>query len=228
MEDVNDNHPVFSVDNPSINVDEGSSIGFVFYTCSATDRDTGPNSRISYSITNSSGPFKIDSKTGKMSTNGTLDYESIQSYDVFIKAEDHGEPKLFSIVKMSIGIRDENDNPPLFQNSSYLLTIKEDAPLGAYITRFLADDRDSNTNGLFFFHIDDLSPDARLFTLSEDGTLSLGGKLDRETKDSYTFKVVVQDKGTPFQRTSARVGLTFSLIFHLGPVRRRKTFYVNF
>lgn len=69
--DINDNSPEF-VPKPSEllssyirSIDEGSgSVGMVVVDVNATDRDSGPNAEIRYSISrDENGYFKIDSST---------------------------------------------------------------------------------------------------------------------------------------------------------------------
>ena len=69
----------------------------------ATDLDSGENGRITYSIESSTAPglFSINSD-GDVTLQGTLNYETQQSYRMVIKAEDNGVPKLSSTVEFKI------------------------------------------------------------------------------------------------------------------------------
>ena len=204
--DQNDNAPIFAMMQPTISVDEGHPIGYIFFKCQASDLDSGSNGFVNYEIVNSSGPFDIDSSNGLIFTNGTLDYELVRSYDLHINAFDLGHPVMKSTIKMTIHVIDVNDNPPLFQNSSYLIHVKESLKIGMKIIKLRAFDRDSGINGMFSFQLEDVSAiDARSFTLSDDGVLMLKKRIDREVRDSHRFKAVVQDMGIPSQKSTTRI-----------------------
>lgn len=72
--DINDKNPVFIGDPYKFQVKEGinkTSVGFV----AATDADEGLNAVVTYFVPVGI-PFDIDSKTGEISTNRPLDYET--------------------------------------------------------------------------------------------------------------------------------------------------------
>ena len=72
-------------------------VNHVVYTAHATDRDSGENGKVSYSLyqviakATTAEPFKIDRMTGELSIDNPIDYEKVDSYRVIIKAQD-GSP----------------------------------------------------------------------------------------------------------------------------------------
>ena len=72
-------------------------VNHVVYTAHATDRDSGQNGKVSYSMyqviakATTVEPFKIDPVTGELSIDNPIDYEKVDSYRVIIKAQD-GSP----------------------------------------------------------------------------------------------------------------------------------------
>ena len=72
-------------------------VNHVVYTAHATDRDSGQNGKVSYSMyqviakATTVEPFKIDPVTGELSIDNPVDYEKVDSYRVIIKAQD-GSP----------------------------------------------------------------------------------------------------------------------------------------
>lgn len=55
---------------------------------------------------------------------------------------------------MEITIRDENDNPPRFQLTQYLKTIREDLEVGKTVLSVLAEDSDSGDNAVVTYELD--------------------------------------------------------------------------
>ena len=92
----------------------------------ATDLDSGENGRITYSIKSSTGPglFSINSD-GDVTLQGSLNYETTESYTVVIMAEDNGVPKLSSTVELEIFVIDINEQPRISCVGSCVFTVSE-------------------------------------------------------------------------------------------------------
>ncbi|CAF3383864.1 unnamed protein product [Rotaria sp. Silwood2] len=156
--DENDNAPKFSQLEYSIqSLLENTPIGTELLTISASDGDKGLNGLIHYSIINppslSSFPFIINSTTGVISLQSSLDYETTRSYRFLIRASDSGQVQsLFTDTWLSISIKDINDSPVeilflpnrRFQYDNQILFIHENTEINnltiGYIRLF---DRDS-------------------------------------------------------------------------------------
>ena len=135
LEDVNDNAPEFPSRVAIASVPEDLPARKVIYICKATDADSGPDGRISYSLRqNSDDLFFIDSESGAVwLTNKGLDYESSKEHYLVIEAEDHGQPKLKTTMKLIIHVHDVNDNSPIFDKPSYTVAMSESVTLGTSI-----------------------------------------------------------------------------------------------
>lgn len=71
VDDENDNDPRFLHQKYSASIPEDTAVDSVVLIVQATDADVGVNSRIVYSLANESHwLFKIDNKTGVISTSG--------------------------------------------------------------------------------------------------------------------------------------------------------------
>ena len=88
----------------------------------ATNSDSGESGRITYSIKSSSaqGLFSINSD-GDVTLQGSLNYETTESYTMVIMAEDNGVPKLSSTVQLEIFVIDINEQPRI----SCVFTVSE-------------------------------------------------------------------------------------------------------
>ncbi len=125
INDVNDKTPEF-LDTPYyFSVKELTPIGTtVFQDIRAIDRDVAnrPNSQISFSI--EKGPFS-DYFEFPLTTRSDIAITKLVQYDVFskcnltIRATDHGQPQLSSLVTIEIDIIDIDDKDPIFSSSFY-------------------------------------------------------------------------------------------------------------
>jgi cadherin EGF LAG seven-pass G-type receptor 1 len=91
VEDINDHKPVFEETAYTTEVRESVSVGSTVLTVRASDKDAGKNGEILYSIkSQSSKPdvFRIDPKTGVVSTRLPLDREKEASHSLVVEATD--------------------------------------------------------------------------------------------------------------------------------------------
>ena len=109
---------------------------------------------------------------------------------------------------MQVNIRDVNDNPPHFRQTSIDVTFSESAVEGTARILPQAQDADSPSHGVTSYVMTPAS--SGVFELTspsdnEDGNLKLlvGGRLDREAQANYTFQVRLLPKPTlPFSITA--------------------------
>lgn len=148
VDDVNDNAPVFGVQEIIFKVREDLPKGTVIAKIEANDFDVGSNADILFSIkediTNGS-VFKIDKYSGIIQTQNYLDYETQQVYNLVISAMDCGSPSLTSDMPVVIEIIDVNENryAPEFEDFVYIAKIKENVTKGTIVRNITARDLDS-------------------------------------------------------------------------------------
>ena len=105
-------------------------------TVVAVDNDIPPNNMITFSLIDSSlNRFRIDSSSGDIVVNiqlggGTLDYETSTSHTLIVQSSD-GTLTDTAIIYIPIG--DDNDNDPIFLESSYSIQVLETAAVGTTI-----------------------------------------------------------------------------------------------
>uniref|UniRef100_A0A9J7XP70 Protocadherin-16 n=1 Tax=Cyprinus carpio carpio TaxID=630221 RepID=A0A9J7XP70_CYPCA len=196
--DENDNAPIFSSPT-AVSVMEDQPVGFVLLYVIARDADQGENGRVSYRIQsgNTAGRFGLSPDSGSLSILKPLDREEHESYNLSIVAEDHGIPQHSTTQVLSIQVIDVNDEAPWFERSEFEAQIKENQPAGTSILKVSASDRD---------HAGDPDGDFRLDGFS--GALSTSRPLDRERKNSYSLKVVVEDHGSPSLSSTATLDIS--------------------
>jgi len=74
---------------------------------------------------------------------GTLDRELQDHHRLVVICNDMGQPVRSSTAEINVAVQDINDNDPVFSETAYNWTIKENNDVGDVIGRVVASDRDS-------------------------------------------------------------------------------------
>ncbi|XP_069026661.1 protocadherin alpha-7-like isoform X20 [Embiotoca jacksoni] len=203
VSDVNDNPPVCGKQKYTITIRENAPAGTFLLTVNASDSDEGVNGEIEYSLRSklrglSSEPFELNTKTGKLTVKGRLDYEEKQVYEIKVLAADKGAVSLSTLCNVVVRVEDVNDNQPEIEITSLSSRIPEDSPPGTVVALMGVTDLDSGVNGQVVCSVPghlpfDLKP-------SPDGqSYSLVTKdyLDKETMHMYDITITAKDLGSP-------------------------------
>ncbi|XP_006629223.2 protocadherin Fat 4 [Lepisosteus oculatus] len=192
VSDVNDHTPKFSRNVYSFDIAEDTTPGSIVAAILASDADSGINGEITYSLEeeDEDGVFLLNPVTGVFNVTRPLDYEAQQYYVLNVRAEDGGGQ--FSSVRVYFNILDINDNPPMFNSTSYSTSVMEDLPPGSSIITIKASDADDGPNAQVIYSIASGDP-LEQFTINSDGVLKTRQPLDRETQSFYNLVVSVHD-----------------------------------
>ncbi|MEE6478690.1 hypothetical protein FKM82_011956, partial [Ascaphus truei] len=202
--DVNDNAPEIIFTSISSSVYEESLPGTVIALINVRDRDSGENSEIDCQITDML-PFKLLSFSGsyyKIVTTGVMDREKISSYNITVIASDKGSPLLSTRKTIALKILDVNDNPPIFEKTSYVVYIPENNPSGASIYSIHASDRDTDENARIIYSIFNTNIEA-LHVFSHFSVNPVTGVLyaqlsfDYEQHKEFHIVIMAKDHGSP-------------------------------
>lgn len=155
LSDINDNTPTFDLLVYEVTISENSPIGSYLVNLTAKDPDIGSNADISYSLDDPK--FKIDSKTGSVTTKGELDRETRDTYSFIVRVHDGGG--LASSVSVNVVISDTNDNSPYFLSERYKTDVIDKTPEGAIVLTIVAEDKDMNDNARITYSIADAKDD---------------------------------------------------------------------
>lgn len=123
---------------------------------SADDVDTGTNAEIIYSIVQSfpvDGVFLVNSSTGVVITNVTINRDVNQEYIIEVEAEDKGLPSLASKVNITIQVIDSNTHAPVVHNLPSFINVSEAITQGIEIFKVNASDNDLGDNAKLYFYI---------------------------------------------------------------------------
>ena len=71
-----------------------------------------------------------------------LDFETVRSYRLVIRAQDGGNPSRSNTTQLLVNVRDVNDNAPRFYTSLFQESVIENVPVGHSIVRVQAYDAD--------------------------------------------------------------------------------------
>lgn len=138
--DCNDHSPTFEAEQFDASISEGATVGTTVITLRSTDLDSGKNAEIEYGIERILGggmtsadedsqTFKIDSKTGAITTRNTLDREKSEIYTIIVTASDMASPqseRKTATATVVVKVLDTNDNYPQFSERTYTVEVNED------------------------------------------------------------------------------------------------------
>ncbi|XP_066555914.1 protocadherin-16 [Amia ocellicauda] len=204
--DENDNSPRLTQERAFLAVRENLPARTGFGRVSATDRDAGLNSRLTFRLLHPDRNFQINSQTGEISTLTALDREHQSSYQLVVLVQDSGTPPRSATGTVHITVLDENDNAPSFTHAQpgreLLMQMLEGKPSGSLLGSVQAKDPDEGENGTVYYSLS--GPRAERFSLNPNtGELRSSSPLSRTERAEYTFTMTATDRGLPPQSTSA-------------------------
>ncbi len=198
-EDPANNLPVFKDgDSTTREVAENTGTGIdIGDAVSAIDQDAD---RLTYSLRGTdASSFGIDSTSGQLRTEVSLDYETKPSYSVTITVSDgNGGSDSISVtinvtdVEENLATKSEENNAPEFiDGNNTTRSITENSAANTNIgTPVSATDSDKNQTLTYTLG----GTDAELFSInSTNGQLQTNAPLDFETKSSYSVTITVSD-----------------------------------
>ncbi|XP_074530031.1 protocadherin alpha-6-like isoform X17 [Halichoeres trimaculatus] len=203
VSDVNDNSPVCDKQKYTVTVKENAPAGTFLLTVNASDSDEGLNGEIEYSLRSklrglSTEPFDLDSKTGKLTVRGRLDYEEKQVYEIKVLAADKGVWSLSTHCNVIVRVEDMNDNPPEIDITSLSSRIPEDASPGTVVALMGVTDLDSGVNGQVVCSVPSHLPfDLKPSPDGQSYSLVTKDYLDKETTPMYEITITAKDMGSP-------------------------------
>lgn len=201
--DENDHPPAFRQNLYEVTVVETVAIATPILVVNATDMDIDQNADISYYLHSSEDLVKIDAKSGVITTNARLDYESMASFDFYVVAADQGTPSLSATATVIITITDANDEPPKFLQSSYNFGTFENQHRGSEVGTLSASDRDAPPYDEFVFSLVD--PENAFMINNKSGIITTRKILDREHQSAYYLVAKVTNVNEPYLSSSASV-----------------------
>ena len=190
--DINDQAPVFTQEVYNITVREDVPAGSVIFTANASDADLGTNADITFTLSEPSSQFSINSTTGNLFLSSSLDFETLRRHTITLLAVDGGTPHLTGSATLTIAVQDVDDMPVVFEPDMFSASVFENSPLGTTLTAVIAQDPDTVGNLITYT----IAP-RPLVPFSVDpqsGDVTVAGELDRESVSRYTFSVFASNR----------------------------------
>ncbi|ESN98911.1 hypothetical protein HELRODRAFT_107069 [Helobdella robusta] len=201
--DLNDNAPRFQKNRTTIEVAESSSLGYFIHLPSAEDHDTGINGIQEYQLVSAYNEFELvaadqidDSIDVLLKLVSKLDREVCDHYEVTLIAIDGGRPAKSGFIDIEIKVIDSNDNPPVFEKSSYSVTVLESTLPGTTLLTVHATDKDVGANAHITYLLSPNSDHAYgdVFQINgHSGEILIMKPLDYETNRYYRLTVLAKN-----------------------------------
>ncbi|VDO42409.1 unnamed protein product [Haemonchus placei] len=169
-----------------------------------------PNDDVYYTIAggNNEGKFTINEKTGTITTIAEFDRERTAMYSLQIDTRSRHPDQHLYWTLVQISVLDVNDNSPQFVGDQPIrlrLSIDNIDQLtpNMVIGKLVVEDPDADDNGRLELRV---APDMnKLFTVSNDGVVSVNGNFTAAHFGEHRMFVVARDHGDPPRETMAEV-----------------------
>ncbi|XP_062358459.1 protocadherin gamma-B5-like [Cinclus cinclus] len=203
IQDVNDNAPRFLRNKFQLEINELTSPGARFHLGMAEDPDAGSNSLQGYEL-EANGYFTVEvkespdgSKSAELVLRHALDRETEPGLRLMLIAKDGGDPPRTGTAQLWINVTDANDNPPVFAQERYRVTLREDTPPGSTVLNVSASDADEGTNAHITYGFGEMAAKVlQKFTVdAQRGTITLQEALDFEEARAFSLAVEATDGG---------------------------------
>uniref|UniRef100_A0A2R8ZJT3 Protocadherin beta 15 n=1 Tax=Pan paniscus TaxID=9597 RepID=A0A2R8ZJT3_PANPA len=216
VSDVNDNAPAFTQTSYTLFVRENNSPALHIGSVSATDRDSGTNAQVTYSLLPPQDPHlplaslvSINTDNGHLFALRSLDYEALQAFEFHVGATDRGSPALSSEALVRVLVLDANDNSPFvlypLQNGSAPCTelVPRAAEPGYLVTKVVAVDGDSGQNAWLSYQLLKATEPGLFGVWAHNGEVRTARLLSERDVAKHRLVVLVKDNGEPPRSATA-------------------------
>ncbi|XP_077922617.1 protocadherin gamma-B2 [Halichoerus grypus] len=203
VQDINDNTPLFKQSKIELKIVESTKPGKTFPLDPALDSDAGPNSLQRYHLNDNEHFDLAEKQTAdgrkypELVLKHSLDREEQNFHQLVLTAVDGGDPPQSGTTQIQIQVTDANDNPPVFVQDIYKVSLQEGVPPGFSVLQVTATDQDEGVNAeiTYSFHnVDELVE--QFFNLDKrTGEITTKDDFDFEIANSYIFSVEAKDPG---------------------------------
>ena len=212
LSDVNDNAPVFTMENYKVNVTESARINTPLVFLEASDTDT--NELLTYTITGGTSIDNFGIIGNKIILVQTLDYEAIQTHTLTVVVKDRKGTSCLNPANVVIDVVEVNDNRPILP-TYFKVRVKEDLPSGTSILKVNATDNDKGTvNKMLKFSLNNTSD----FLIDINTGDITAVSLDYERQKLYSLVVIVKDMGEPYLEATMLLEIEITDVNDVHPI----------
>ncbi|XP_045686157.1 protocadherin beta-8 [Phyllostomus hastatus] len=210
VSDVNDNAPAFTQTSYTLFIPENNSPALHIGSVSATDRDSGANAQVTYSLLQPQDPsLPLDSLVSINADNGhlfalrALDFEALQAFEFLVGATDRGSPAQSSQALVRVQVLDANDNAPFvlypLQNGSAPCTelVPRAAEPGYLVSKVVAVDSDSGQNAWLSYQLLKATEPGLFSVWAHNGEVRTARLLSERDAAKHRLLLLVKDNGEP-------------------------------
>ncbi|XP_031823068.1 cadherin EGF LAG seven-pass G-type receptor 2 isoform X1 [Sarcophilus harrisii] len=184
-------------------VPENQPVGTPVASLRAVDPDEGEAGRLEYTMdalfdSRSNQFFSLDPVTGAVTTAEELDRETKSTHVFRVTAQDHGTPRRSALATLTITVTDTNDHNPVFEQSEYKESLRENLEVGYEVLTVRATDGDAPPNANILYRLVEGpgGPPPEVFEIDpRSGVIRTRGPVDREAVESYQLTVEASDQG---------------------------------
>lgn len=195
--DINDNPPVFTFTEYMTSVAENSLIGSSVIQVIATDKDSGSNAHVTYSlISGHTVYFSLDSLNGTITTLEMFDFEQHQSFELTVKASNLDNQNLYDIAHVTIQVIDVNEYIPSFQRHLYNFSVPETIPLQTEIGSVVAIDYDLGFNGEIHYLLFGQSKKAGFVVHERSGKIYTSKDMRNQGQNHAALHIIAKNRGS--------------------------------
>ncbi|XP_049983959.1 protocadherin gamma-B4 isoform X22 [Alexandromys fortis] len=201
LEDINDHVPKFTHTSFELQISESTKPGTRFILGSAHDADIGTNSLQNYQLSPNDhfslvNKEKSDgSKYPEMILKTPLDREKQKSYHLTLTALDFGHPPLNGTAQIQVLVTDANDNPPVFSQDIYRVSLPENVHPGTTVLRVAATDQDEGVYSQITYSFSEAGQITQFNLDSNTGEITTLDTLDFEEVKEYSLVLEARDGG---------------------------------
>ena len=208
--DLDDEKPQFSRNEYSFAVSEAQLAGSLVGSVKAVDADSAAYGKFHYQLDPNDdimNLFHVDAGTGEITTQRTLDRESVPIYYLKVLAVTRSIPQQTTSAIVVVHVTDVNDNAPQFvfptsRNNSVKVSVT--ASIGQVVAVLRAEDLDDRLNAKLSYLFDWLPDNNFPFDIdTQSGAILVKSSLASHMNRDFTMDVVARDQGTPSLFTKA-------------------------
>ena len=198
LQNVNEVSPSIDASSYAVSVSENIDAGTTLSSLACRDSDDAadglmPTLMLLTNLTNTPIGFMSSGSQsqGSLVTSDELNYEVRTQYLVMFHCTDSGGRT--SMAEIRIAVEPYNDNPPIFEQSQYDVSLVENPRIGTVVTTIIANDADlGNYNQIQYSIISDNT--ASPFSIdSSTGIIRVTGLIDYELETNYNLIIQAAD-----------------------------------
>nr|XP_033783349.1 protocadherin gamma-B1-like [Geotrypetes seraphini] len=216
IEDINDNAPLFVKNTTFIELSESSLPGARILIDSAVDPDVGINSLQKYKL-NQNQYFILSTKENaegnkyaELILEHPVDREKQNTHHLILTATDGGNPTRTGTTYIHVSVIDANDNPPIFSQEMFKISLKENIPVGTFVIQLKAMDVDQGINGEIVYSFTNVADSVHhKFSLdSRTGEIRVKELLNYEETAFFELNAEARDGGGLFANCKVLIEVT--------------------